>query len=306
MTVVTVVENIDAGEVRLRCTIAGPQAGAGSSSAATGDGGRAPLVVLLHGFPECASSWEGVQRALAAKGYRVVAPDMRGYGGSDKPRGVKAYAIPRLVADVAGLVRALGTTRAHVVGHDWGGVVAWWTAMLEPDLVDRLAIVNAPHPVGYASALRTWAQLRRAWYVFFFQLPWLPERALGWRDFAALRETFRADGISERQIDDCVEAMRSPGARSAAVGYYRAGMRGTVFGTQPAFRKIERPTLVVWGERDRFLVPALAEPPREWVSDARTVRLPEATHWAPIDSAVRVAEELDAHFKADPSNQQGT
>src|ERR1019366_10825053 len=104
VTVVTVVENIDAGEVRLRCTIAGPQAGAGSSSAATGDGGRAPLVVLLHGFPECASSWEGVQRALAAKGYRVVAPDMRGYGGSDKTRGGKAPAIPRPGADGGGLV----------------------------------------------------------------------------------------------------------------------------------------------------------------------------------------------------------
>jgi pimeloyl-ACP methyl ester carboxylesterase len=289
---VTVVENIDTGEVRLRCTIAGPSPGTPGAA-----GRPAPVVVLLHGFPECASSWDGVQRALAAKGYRVVAPDMRGYGGSDKPRGVSAYAIPRLVGDVAGLVRALGTTRAHVVGHDWGGVVAWWTAMLEPAIVDRLAIINAPHPVGYATALRTWAQLRRAWYVFFFQLPWLPERALGWRDFAALRRTFRADGVPERQIADAVEAMRTPGSRSAAVGYYRAGLRGTVFGTQPAFRKIELPTLVLWGERDRFLVPSLAEPPREWVTDVRTVRLPDATHWAPIDSAARVAEELDAHFR---------
>jgi pimeloyl-ACP methyl ester carboxylesterase len=170
--------------------------------------------------------------------------------------------------------------------------------MLEPDLVDRLAIVNAPHPVGYASALRTWAQLRRAWYVFFFQLPWLPERLLGWRDFAVLRRTFSVDGISDRRIADCVEAMRAFPSRSAAVGYYRAGFRGTVFNTQPAFRTIDRPTLVLWGERDRFLVPGLAEPPSQWVSNVRTVRLPEASHWAPIDSAPRVAEELHAHFSA--------
>ena len=297
------VENIDTGEVRLRCTISGPgpglgvALGPGQAAEAGRSSAEAPLVVLLHGFPECSSSWDGVQRVLAARGYRVVAPDMRGYGGSDKPRGVKAYTIPRLVGDVAGLVRALGATRAHLVGHDWGGVVAWWTAMLEPGVVDHLAIVNAPHPVGYAAALRTWAQLRRAWYVFFFQVPWLPEQLLGWRDFAALRGTFKPDGISERQIAQCIDAMRSPEARSAAVAYYRAGLRGTVFGTQPAFRKIERPTLVLWGERDRFLVPSLAEPPPDWVTDVRTVRLPDATHWAPIDSAARVADELDAHFR---------
>ncbi|HEX3772693.1 MAG TPA: alpha/beta hydrolase [Polyangiaceae bacterium] len=296
----TLVENVDVGEVRLRCTIAGPGSpaaeGGENARSAPGPGAAPPLVILLHGFPECASSWDGVQRALAGKGYRVVAPDMRGYGGSDKPEGVEAYEVRRLVGDVAGLVRAFGATRAHIVGHDWGGVVAWWTAMTQPEVVDRLAIVNAPHPAGYAAALRTWGQLRRAWYVFFFQVPWLPERLLGWRDLAAVRRTFSADKIPDRRIADCVDAMRSFPSRAAAVGYYRAGFRGTVFNTQPAFQKIDRPTLVLWGERDRFLIPSLAEPPPEWVPDARTVRLPEASHWAPIDAPARVADELHRHF----------
>jgi pimeloyl-ACP methyl ester carboxylesterase len=159
-------------------------------------------------------------------------------------------------------------------------------------------------PRGTPARSGTWDQLRRAWYVFFFQVPWLPERLLGWRDYAAIRRTFSADKIPDRRIADNLEALRSFPSRSAAVGYYRAGFRGTVFNTQPAFCKIERPTLVLWGERDRFLVPSLAEPPPEWVTDSRTVRLPEATHWAPIDSAPRIAEELDRHFRGE-SGQSG-
>jgi epoxide hydrolase 4 len=278
--------DVTIGEVTLRCAIEGPAAGA--------------LVLLLHGFPECAASWHLVQRGLARRGFRVVAPDMRGYGGSSKPAGVSAYAVPRLVADVEGLARALGSRRAHVVGHDWGAVVAWWTAMLRPELVDRLAIVNGPHPVAYAAALRTAAQLRRAWYVFFFQLPWLPEWVLARRNYAAVRDYFRKDGISDDEIEPCVAALRQAGARSAAVNYYRASLRGAVLGTGPKPARIDRPTLVVWGEKDRFLVPALAEPPSAWVPDARVVRLEDASHWAHIDAAGRVVEELARHFPSAP------
>ncbi len=274
--------DLDVGEVHLHCALAGPKGG--------------ELVVLLHGFPECAKSWRLVQRALAARGYRVVAPDMRGYGGSDKPSGVSSYATPRLVGDVAGLVKALGAERAHIVGHDWGGVVAWWTAMLRPDVVDRLAIVNAPHPIGYAAAMRTPAQLKRGWYVFFFQLPWLPQWALGAGDYLAVRRLFARDGVAPGDIDACVESLRQPGVRSAAIGYYRAAVRAALFGNGPKPAKIERPTLVVWGERDRFLVPELAEPPRRWVPGARVVRLPDATHWAHIDAAEAVTRALVAHF----------
>ncbi|HLK36443.1 MAG TPA: alpha/beta hydrolase [Polyangiaceae bacterium] len=268
--------------MRLRCAVSGPEDG--------------PLVILLHGFPECGASWRLVLKALAHAGCRCVAPDLRGYGASDKPRGVAAYAVARLVEDVRGLVRAMGAARAHVAGHDWGGVVAWWVAMTAPDVLDRLVIVNAPHPAAYAAALRTWRQLRRALYVFFFQLPWIPEWSLARGDYAAVRALFERDGIGDDEARSCVDALRAPGARSAAVNYYRASMRGALTGTTPPFARVDRPTLVVWGERDRYLVPELADPPAEWVSDARVVRLPDATHWAPIDAADRVSAEILRHL----------
>jgi pimeloyl-ACP methyl ester carboxylesterase len=274
--------DLDAGEVRLRCALAGPSHG--------------PLVVLLHGFPERGSVWRRVQEALARAGYRVAAPDLRGYGGSARPPGVEPYGIAHLVADVAGLVAALGRERAHVVGHDWGGVIAWWTAMLRPDVVDRLGIVNAAHPVGYATALRTFAQVRRSWYVFFFQLPWLPETVLAVRDYSLVRGFFSKDGIAAGDIEPCVDSLKQPGARSAAIAYYRASVRGGFRGATPKPARIDAPTLVVWGDRDRFLVPSLADPPREWVPGVRVVRLPNATHWAPIDAAGDVGERLLEHF----------
>jgi pimeloyl-ACP methyl ester carboxylesterase len=272
---------VDAGEVRLRCFAAGPE--------------RGPLVLLLHGFPECGESWHAVGERLASEGKRVVMPDLRGYGASDRPSAVEAYGITHLVGDVAGLARALGSPRADVVGHDWGGVVAWWTAMLQPDVVRTLTIVNAPHPVSYLAAMRTAAQLRRGWYVYLFQIPWLPEWLLGLRDFAPIRGVFARDGISRDEIAPCVASIRQPGARSAALAYYRAAVRDNRRGTAPAPRVIDLPTLVLWGEADRFLEPSLAEPPPDYVPNARVVRLPGATHWAQIDAAERVAAGILEH-----------
>jgi pimeloyl-ACP methyl ester carboxylesterase len=214
---------------------------------------------------------------------------------------VEAYGVAHLVADVAGLVRAMGREKAHVVGHDWGGVVAWWTAMLRPDVVDRLGITNAPHPVGYSAAMRTAAQFRRGWYVLMFQIPLLPEWSLGRRDYEAVRKVFARDGISAEECAPCVDSMRQPGARSAALAYYRAAIRGQAFGRGPKPRVIERPTLVVWGEKDRFLERSLAEPPRKWVPGARVVRLPDATHWTPLDAPDAVAREMAAHFRGGTS-----
>jgi len=249
------------------------------------------------------SSFFTGSRSAGSRGSRWRAPS-RGRGPAPSSpicaataARVAAYAVPRLVGDIAGLVRALGVPRAHLVGHDWGGVVAWWTAMLRPEVVDRLAIVNAPHPVGYAAAMRTAKQLRRGWYVFFFQLPWVPEWALALRDYGAIRAVFERDGIAPAKALPCVASIRQPGARSAAINYYRASLRAALSGTAPRPRKIETPTLVLWGEKDRFLVPALAQPPGDWVTDARVVRLPDATHWAQIDAADQVASELSAFFR---------
>jgi pimeloyl-ACP methyl ester carboxylesterase len=270
---------IDVGEVRLEVALAGPADGA--------------LVVLLHGFPECKETWRTVQLSLAAAGFRVVAPDMRGYAGSGRPSGVEAYGVQHLVGDVAGLIAALGRPRAHVVGHDWGGVVAWWTAMLRPDVVDRLGIVNAPHPVAYAAALRTPTQLRHSWYVFFFQLPVIPEIVLKADDFAFARTPFLGAGIPREEVDRCMDALRPPGAAAAAIAYYRAQVRGSIFGGAPKPVPITLPVMVIWGEKDRFLVPSLAEPPAKWVPNAQVVRLANATHWSPIDAAPEVAQNLE-------------
>jgi pimeloyl-ACP methyl ester carboxylesterase len=278
----TTTKLVDVGEVRLQVALAGPPDG--------------PLVVLLHGFPECKETWGGVQQALAKAGYRVAAPDMRGYAGSGRPVGVSSYAVPHLVADVAGLVNALGRPRAHVVGHDWGGVVAWWTAMLRPDVVDRVGIVNAPHPVAYPIALRNPIQGRHSWYVFFFQLPLIPVLALKADDYALVRSAFFGDDAAREEVERCVAALRPPGAIEAAIAYYRAEMRGALFGTAPKAAVISGPVMVLWGMKDRFLIPSLSQPPPEWVPNAQVVPLPEASHWAPIDAPAFIAQSLERFF----------
>jgi pimeloyl-ACP methyl ester carboxylesterase len=283
MAPMQVVSRIDVGEVQLQCTLWNNEKGS-------------KLVVLLHGFPECAATWGGVAQKLADAGYRVVAPDMRGYGGSDRPKDVDDYGVEHLTADVTGLVRALGAERAHVVGHDWGAVVAWWTAMLHPESVEKLAILNGPHPVGYERALRSWDQLHRALYVFFFQLPFLPELVVSARDFAVVRRLFAGDGVPAQEVIPCVDALRPDGAVSAALSYYRARFREGITGAGPKPRKVDAPTLVVWGEKDHYLVPALAVPPADWVANARVVRLPDVTHWSQIEAAADVVRELRKHF----------
>jgi pimeloyl-ACP methyl ester carboxylesterase len=282
MAPMPIVRRIDVGEVQLQCTLYNEK---GSK-----------LVVLLHGFPECAATWNAVGPKLADAGYRVVAPDLRGYGGSDRPKDVDDYGVEHLSADVAGLVRALGAERAHVVGHDWGAMVAWWTAMLHPEVVEKLAILNGPHPVGYQQALRTWDQFHRSWYVFFFQLPFLPELFISARDFFMVRRTFATDGVAAEEVTPCVDALRPDGAVSAAVAYYRASIRKALTGAEPKPRKVDQSTLVVWGEKDHYLVPALADPPADWVPNSRVVRLPDVTHWSQIEAADDVVRELRKHF----------
>lgn len=252
---------VDVGEVHLHCACAGD---------------RGPLVVFLHGFPEAWFSWEKQLVALARAGFRAVAPDMRGYNESDKPLGVASYEVERLTEDVAALVRAFGETRAHVVGHDWGGVVAWAFAMLYPEMLDRLAVINLPHPERMLHGFRTARQLKKSWYIFFFQLPFA-ERLLARHGFALLRRIF-IDDIGE-QAPRYVEAIRREGALSAALAYYRASIRRAATGRVPDLRVIERPVLVLWGENDRYLGKELAVPSPKWVPHARVVFLPGVSHW---------------------------
>jgi epoxide hydrolase 4 len=267
------------------------------------EAGSGPLVVLLHGFPEFWYSWRHQIPALVRAGYRVVAPDMRGYHQSSKPRGVQAYRADLLTRDVAGLVRHVGVARAVVVGHDWGAAVAWGVAMRYPELVERLVILNVPHPARMLRALRTARQLRKSWYMFFFQLPRLPEALLRANDFATLRRPFRVDPVrrdafSAADIERYVEAARQPGALTGAINYYRALFREGPGRTRASIRRIEAPVLVIWGEQDRYLGAELAAPDPGLVPDVRVERLPDASHWVQADRPERVNALLLA-FLAD-------
>ena len=283
----------DLGDVRLHFV----EAGAG------GDGVDRPLVVLLHGFPEFWYSWRHQIPALAAAGFRVVAPDLRGYNLSGKPRGVERYRIDLLALDVERLIRRCGAARAVVAGNDWGGAVAWTFAMRYPQMVERLVVANAPHPARFFRALRTARQLRKSWYMFFFQLPWLPEAWLRAGHYAALRQSFRSAEIrpgafTAADVDRYVEAIARPGALTAAINYYRALFRQNPRRVQASLRRIEAPVLVIWGERDRYLGAELAEPEGEWVPNARVERLPRASHWVQLDEPERF-NSLLLEFLAD-------
>jgi len=259
------------------------------------------LVLLLHGFPEFWYSWHHQIPALADAGHRVVAPDLRGYNRSEKPAGVSAYDIEKLIADVAGLVDHQGRERAHLVGHDWGGLLAWWVAIERPDVVDRLAVLNAPHPARYKEHL--WsspAQLRKSWYVFYFQLPKLPEVGFRWNDYAALESLFREQtapgALTDADIERYKSALAEPGALTAALNYYRAlgrrRIRERITGSGPDDHTVAAPTLLLWGEQDHALDAVLTDGLAEWVPDLRVERIPDAGHWVQFDARERVSEAL--------------
>ncbi len=259
--------------------------------------GQGPLVLLLHGFPEFWYSWAPQIPALAAAGLWVVAPDLRGYNLSDKPNGVRAYRLETLVADVAALVRELGAERAAIVGHDWGGVIAWLLAMREPVVVDRLVVINAPHPVTMVRHIwRPW-QLWKSWYVFVFQVPRLPEAFFRLGRYAVLRralrrEPVRADAFDAAAIRRYVEAIDHPGALTAGMNYYRAILRRNPLRTARDARPVACPTLVVWGERDRHLSTRLLSGLERWAPNLRIERLPDASHWVQRDAPERLNELL--------------
>lgn len=268
------------------------------------EAGEGPLVILLHGFPEFWYAWRHQIPALAAAGFRVVAPDMRGFHLSDKPKAVQAYRTDRLAADVAALIRHLGAEQAAVVGHDWGAAVAWIFAMHYPEMLTRLIIMNVPHPLKLTSlrGLQRYRQFLRSSYMLFFQIPWLPERLAALGNYAMLRYVLRTDPVkpgafTEADIDRYIEAASRAGGLTGGINYYRAlrfqlGSRLTEL-----VRRIEAPVLVIWGERDRYLGPELAAPDPAWVPNLRVERLPNASHWVQADEPERVNELLLAFLR---------
>jgi pimeloyl-ACP methyl ester carboxylesterase len=257
-----------------------------------------PLVVLLHGFPEYWGSWRAQISALAAAGYRVWAPDQRGYNLSDKPPGISAYTLPVLAADILGLLDAAGCQQAHLVGHDWGGIVAWYLAAQYPERVARTTIINVPHPaVVMPNLWRVPSQPVRSWYIGFFQLPGLPERLMkrhNWRFGAqSLVGTSRPGTFSAVEVARYKEAWAQLGAVTSMINWYRALRLPT--GTR--WRPIRGPVQLIWGKKDAFLAAELAECSLQQCEQAELYYFPEATHWVHLEEAEAV-NDLILKFSA--------
>ncbi len=264
------------------------------------EAGRGPLVILLHGFPEFWYSWRHLMPALADAGYHAIAPDMRGYNLSGKPQGVAQYTIDVLADDIAALIRHTGERRAHIIGHDWGGAVAWHLAMRHRDLIDRLVILNAPHPRAFARELRKPRQLWRSRYMLLFQLPRVAEAILARRDFAIIRKIFRNDPVrpdafTALDIDRYVHALARPWALTSAINYYRAAARFQPTRTPGFSSRIDAATLLIWGEQDRHLDIALSRNLDRWVPNITVEYLPDASHWVMSDAPEEV-ERLVVNF----------
>jgi epoxide hydrolase 4 len=275
-------------------------------------------VVLLHGFPDCWFGWERQIEALAGAGYRVIAPDQRGYNESEKPRGVKAYRLASLVKDVLRLADEVAPgQRIHLVGHDWGAFVAWWVALRHPERLATLSILNVPHPAAFQRALRTsLRQLWKSWYVFACQLPRLPEWLLGRNDCAGLGKALRRSGrpravagpatFGDEDLARYREAWSQPGALSAMLSWYRAAVRYPVLSpldgraTRARRLRVTVPTLILWGMHDVALVPELAPASAALCDAAELVFFEDASHWVQRDAAAEVNAYLLRFFSRGP------
>ena len=266
-----------------------------------------PLALLLHGFPDCWYGWARQIPALTGMGYRVVALDQRGYNLSDKPRKLAAYGLDRLTADVVAALRHLGHERAVVVGHDWGGVVAWRLAMDYPQVVDRLIILNAPHPRAMAREMkRGWAQRLRSTYALFFQIPWLPETLLTFSTLDTARLFFRqlgtrSDVLSDEDLEILATALAQPGAMTSALNWYRAVLH---FPPARHSAEVRQPTLLLWGTADPALGIELTEGLGAWVPNLRLRYFPGVGHWVHVEAAAEVNDEIAAFLVAAGSEVQ--
>jgi pimeloyl-ACP methyl ester carboxylesterase len=249
--------------------------------------GEGKPVVFIHGFPEGWFSWRNQMHALSKAGYRAIAPDLRGYGESDKPRGIANYKASLIADDVAALIRSLDVGPVPVVGHDWGGPITYRLAMDHPELVSRLVVMNGPHPLQFSRLLRrNKAQRKRSWYIFFFQLPFLPERALARKD--TFERTFRG-AVPEEALADYRCAFPTVASWTPPVNFYRAARTKD---RPPRTRVIDKPVLVVWGMRDYALGPECLDGLEEWMPQVRIERLPDAGHFVQQQAADEVSAIL--------------
>src|SRR5271170_1040844 len=257
-----------------------------------------PVVLLLHGFPEFWYSWHKQIAPLASAGFRVIVPDQRGYNQSSKPRGASNYAIPNLVSDVIAIADQLNADKFFLAGHDWGAAVAWSVALLHPNRLSKLAILNVPHPAVMIRYLKTnLRQLRRSWYMFFFQLPLLPEAAfsafhyrLGVR---SLVNSGRPGTFTEEDLAQYRAAWSQPGALTAMINWYRAAAR---YRSKFPDTKVHVPTRILWGMRDAFLLPEMGHDSLRYCDTADLHTFANASHWLQHEEPARVSDLLINFF----------
>ena len=273
------------GAISLHAVAAGPKDG--------------PVVLLLHGFPEFWYSWHKQIDPLAAAGFRVIVPDQRGYNLSSKPSGVEPYALRELVSDLIAIADQLGQERIFLAGHDWGAAVAWSVALLHPSRVAKLAILNVPHPsVMRRYLMKNRRQLRKSWYIFFFQLPFLPEAFFSARNFrkgvASLVGSSRLGTFSADDLAQYRAAWSQPGALTSMINWYRAALRHR---TPFPDRTVRVPTRILWGVRDAFLMVEMAQESLNYCPQGELVTFPDATHWLQHEEPARVSELLISFFR---------
>ena len=264
------------------------------------------LALCLHGFPEHSFSWRYQLPLLADLGYEAWAPNLRGYGNSSRPQGVSAYALEYLLEDVAQLIDASGAKETVLLAHDWGAVIAWYFAIRARRPLTHLIICNVPHPQAMQQGFG-WEQLKRSWYVFFFQIPGLPEKMLRRNDGAAMKQVMRSSAVDKSAFPDAVgevywrNAMQ-PGALTAMVNYYRALVRGGGAKRQRAqgLPVIKTPTLLVWGEEDVALTKETTYGTENYVRDLTIRYLPRVSHWVQQEQPEAVNAMIEAFLKGQP------
>ncbi|HEY2599829.1 MAG TPA: alpha/beta hydrolase [Candidatus Dormibacteraeota bacterium] len=281
---------IMANRLRFRAMVDGPAAG--------------DMVILLHGFPEGAESWSRQVDALARGGFLAVAPDLRGYGLSDAPEGVENYSIDRLAEDVRALITSFGRSAAHVAGHDWGAMVAWYFAGKHPQLTKTLTALSVPHPAALAAASRDDAdQQERSRYVGLFLMEGKAEQVLAADGFLRFRKMFRSgaggDAVPEKVIDHFVRSVSRPGRLTAALNYYRANLGGgAAWESLAEIGPITMPTALLWGDQDPALGRSAAEATAQYVDgEYRFEVLEGAGHWLQFERPTEVSQALTTAAK---------
>ena len=256
--------------------------------AEAGDPASPRLALCLHGFPELNYSWRAQMPLLAARGWRVWAPNMRGYGASSKPEGHLNYRLDILIEDVAALIDASGAAEVMLIAHDWGALVAWHFAIRRLRPLTRLVIMNVPHPMCAQREIRHWYQLKKSWYMFMFQIPWLPEWSLTRDGAAAIRRIFVNDALNKHNFPPAVQqvyadAALRPGAMTAMVNYYRALFR-TPDARDIGDAMVDVPTLMLWGDNDLALDVRCTDGTAQWVPHLELHLLPGVSHWVQQDA----------------------